>query len=386
MKAIVIGGSNGIGLTIVDSLLENNHQVLILDRVKPNYDLLKHKDGCSYICLDLRDFDPEIIKELAENDSYDSLFITAGIGRIADFETFDLTEIEKTFTINTVSIIKILRIFYERLCDKKDFYCSVMCSISGRLSSPVAALYSASKASLVKLIEGINVELEEKGTTNRVLEVSPGTIPGTRFYGKHNDLDVNKELANTIIDKTLNKETVYIPDYDSVYHDVIDRYSKDPRKFGLESYEYKHNSNRVNDKCSTVIGYMAGTFDLFHQGHLNILKKAKNECDYLIVGVHESGSWKGKETIVPFEERKEIVQACQYVDKAVKSCTEDSDAWSIYHYHKLFVGDDYKNTERFIRYEEYFKDKDVEIVYFPYTKSVSSTMRRNKIHILEEKK
>ncbi len=125
-----------------------------------------------------------------------------------------------------------------------------------------------------------------------------------------------------------------------------------------------------------TIGYLSGTFDLFHIGHLNLIRRAKEQCDYLIVAVHDSGKWKGKETFIPFEERKEIVGACRYVDQVVDSPVEDSDAWELYHFDKLFVGSDYKGTERFNRYEEFFKDKGVEIVYFPYTQSTSSTQIR----------
>lgn len=127
------------------------------------------------------------------------------------------------------------------------------------------------------------------------------------------------------------------------------------------------------------IGYLSGTFDLFHVGHLNLLRRAKQQCDYLIVGVHDSGAWKGKETFIPFEERVQIVGSCKYVYKVVKSCREDSDAWDLWHYDKLFVGSDYKGTERFNRYEEYFKDKGVQIVYFPYTQSTSSTQIRKTV-------
>ena len=95
------------------------------------------------------------------------------------------------------------------------------------------------------------------------------------------------------------------------------------------------------------------------------------------MGVHPSAAHKGKEAFIPLEERMQIVEACKYVNKVVPSCPEDSDAWELWHYHKLFVGSDYKGTERFNRYEEYFKDKDVEIVYFPYTKGTSSTQIRN---------
>ena len=92
--------------------------------------------------------------------------------------------------------------------------------------------------------------------------------------------------------------------------------------------------------------------------------------------MHKSGAWKKKETYIPFEERIEIIRNIRYVDLAVESMPEDSDAYDLYHYDKLFVGSDYKGTERFVRYENYFKNKDVEIVYFPYTNGTSSTQLR----------
>ena len=99
----------------------------------------------------------------------------------------------------------------------------------------------------------------------------------------------------------------------------------------------------------------------------------------LFWGVHESGAWKGKETFIPFEERKAIVGSIKWVDKVVKSYSEDKDAWNEFHYDRLFVGSDYKGTDRFKRYEEYFADKGVEIIYFPYTKGTSSTQLRDRL-------
>ena len=81
----------------------------------------------------------------------------------------------------------------------------------------------------------------------------------------------------------------------------------------------------------------------------------------------------------PLNERKEIVGACKYVDKVVDSCPEDSDAWNLWHYNRLFVGSDYKGTERFKRYEEFYRNKNVQMVYFAYTKSTSSTQIRKTI-------
>ena len=128
-----------------------------------------------------------------------------------------------------------------------------------------------------------------------------------------------------------------------------------------------------------IIGYISGTFYLFHIGHLNIIKRAKARCDYLIVGVHETADFKGGSTFIPYRERAEIIRACRYVDKVVKASDEDTDDWEKYHFSKLFVGSDYLGSERFKRYTEFFRDKDVEIVYLPYTRHTSSTKLRRLI-------
>ena len=138
-------------------------------------------------------------------------------------------------------------------------------------------------------------------------------------------------------------------------------------------------------KKTKIIGYLSGTFDLFHVGHLNLLKKAKAECDYLVVGVHPDASHKGKKTVISFEDRKAVVSGCRYVDEVVEACSEDSDAWNLYHFHKLFVGSDYEGTERFKRYENFFADKGVQIIYFPYTKGTSSTQIRESLMEINKK-
>ena len=130
-------------------------------------------------------------------------------------------------------------------------------------------------------------------------------------------------------------------------------------------------------------GYISGTFDLFHIGHLNIIKKAKENCDYLIVGVHESGAWKGKDTFIPFKERLEIISAIKYVDQVVKSYPNDTDAITHHNIKKLFVGDDYKGSDRFKLYETICATANVEIIYFPYTKSTSSTKLRDVLQKLK---
>lgn len=377
-KAVVIGGSNGIGLAISHELIERGYYVYVLDRDKGDVSLLS-ENGYGYTFLDLNDLETDYLIELAKDPDIEVLMITAGIGRVADFEAHHIAEIDKMLTIDTISVIQILRIFYERILSNERFYTGVMGSISGWLSSPAASVYAAAKAGVIRFIESVNIELEIHGTDNRILDVSPGSFKGSRFYGGRNDLALMKPLADDILLHLFQKDTRFIPQYDEVFRKVLDDYHADAHQYGLHSYRYKLDSGRVNNEKKVVIGYLSGTFDLFHVGHLNLLKRAKQHCDYLIVGVHESGAWKGKETFIPFEERKQVVASCKYVDKVVTSCKEDSDAWDLWHYDRLFVGSDYKGTERFNRYEEYFKDKNVEIVYFPYTQSTNSTQIRNKI-------
>ena len=331
------------------------------------------------VFINLFDLDESMIQRLAEDQSVELLMITAGIGRVASFEYLHPAEIQKLMQINSVSAMKIIRAFYGRIKSNKDFYCGIMGSIAGLVSSPLFSVYAASKAAICRFVESINAELEEAGCSNRILNVSPGSVKGTCFYGGETDLMQIQPLAQQIICQLKKKAALFIPAYEEVYRDVLRKYQEDPYAFGLSSCQYKKESGRVANEKKVVIGYLSGTFDLFHVGHLNILRRAKEQCDYLIVGVHLDASHKGKETFIPFEERMAVVGAIQYVDKVVPSVPEDCDAWDLWHYDRLFVGSDYKGTERFNRYEEYFKDKGVEIVYFPYTQSTSSTQVRQAI-------
>ena len=377
-KAVIVGGSNGIGLAISKNLIERGYFLEICDRSGPEKGVLDAESFHHNYC-DLLDFNEDLITALAADQDVELLMVTAGIGRVANFEAHHIVEIEKMLTVDTVSTIKILRVFYDRIRSKETFYAGVMGSISGWMSTPAAAVYAAAKAGVVRFVESVNIELEVAGTVNRILDVSPASFKGSRFYGGKNDLSITGPLAEEILEHLFCRDTRFIPQYEETFKAVLERYHNDPHEYGLHSYQYKKDSDRLDNSKKVKIGYLSGTFDLFHVGHLNLLRRAKAQCDYLIVGVHDSGKWKGKETFIPLEERKAIVGACKYVDKVVDSCREDSDAWDLWQYDRLFVGSDYKGTERFQRYEEYFKDKGVEIVYFPYTQSTSSTQIRKTV-------
>lgn len=125
-----------------------------------------------------------------------------------------------------------------------------------------------------------------------------------------------------------------------------------------------------------VIGYTTGVFDLFHIGHLTLLKNAKSLCDKLIVGVtvDELVLYKGKHAMIPFSDRAEIVRSIKYVDAVVPQYDMDKlSACKKLGASVLFVGDDWYGTEKWKKYEEEFNKEGIKIVYFPYTKGISST-------------
>ncbi len=128
-----------------------------------------------------------------------------------------------------------------------------------------------------------------------------------------------------------------------------------------------------------VIGYTTGVYDLFHIGHLNLLKNAKGMCDKLIVGVtvDELVAYKGKKAMIPFEDRIEIVRSIKYVDAAVPQYNMDKlEACKKLGATLLFVGDDWYNTSKWQEYEKQFHEAGIRIVYFPYTQGTSSTQIR----------
>ena len=125
-----------------------------------------------------------------------------------------------------------------------------------------------------------------------------------------------------------------------------------------------------------VIGYTTGVYDLFHVGHLNLFKNAKGMCDKLIVGVtvDELVQYKGKNSMIPFEDRIELVRSCKYVDAAVPQHDMDKlTACKKLGATYLFVGDDWYGTEKWKKYDKDFAKEGIKIIYFPYTKGISST-------------
>ena len=125
-----------------------------------------------------------------------------------------------------------------------------------------------------------------------------------------------------------------------------------------------------------IIGYTAGVYDLFHIGHLNLLKNAKGMCDKLVVGVtvDELVTYKGKHAMIPYEDRLEIVRSIKYVDAAIPQLDMDKvEACRKLGASYLFVGDDWFNTPKWKDYEKQAEEFGIKIIYFPYTQGISST-------------
>lgn len=127
-----------------------------------------------------------------------------------------------------------------------------------------------------------------------------------------------------------------------------------------------------------IIGYTTGVFDLFHIGHLNIIKKAKELCNFLVVGVSTDELVeleKHKTPFIPFSERMQIVESIKYVDKVVPQYNKNKmEAWERIKFNRMFVGSDWQGSPQWQSYEDQFSKIGVEIIYLPHTDGISSTI------------
>lgn len=241
-RALIVGGANGIGLAIAKELSASDacEKVYIVDKaiLAEEY----QDDKIESFVFDLTSADYSFFNRFTD---IDSLFITAGFGKLSLFKDLDEQYIINSFNVNTIACIRIIKHFYNRLLQQDDFYCGVMVSIAGFMSSPFFSVYGASKAALKIFIESVNVELEKSGTTNRILNVSPGSIKGTSFNQGKTDLQQTKQLASEIISHLKDKDDLFIPQYEEIFKEVLNRYHKDFRAEGSHSYDYKIASGRV---------------------------------------------------------------------------------------------------------------------------------------------
>lgn len=241
-RALVVGGANGIGLSIATELAKRNdcEKVYIVDKSELSTDYNNEK--FEYYQFDLTGNDYYFFDRFRD---IDTLMITAGFGRLALFKDLDELYIINSMNVNSTSVMRVIHHFYDKLQGTDDFYCGVMVSIAGFMSSPFFSVYGASKAALKIFIESVNVELEKSGTTNRILNVSPGSIKGTGFYKGKTNLSQTSQLSTEIIEHLERKDDLFIPQYEEIFKNVLARYQADFREEGRHSYEYKLNSGRI---------------------------------------------------------------------------------------------------------------------------------------------
>lgn len=240
-KALVVGGANGIGLSIATQLAkrEDYEKIYILDKSVVVQDFQNSK--FVNVQFDLTSEDYSVFDDFKD---VDTLMITAGYGKLSLFKNIKEEYITNSFAVNSIAPIRIIHHFMDKLLND-DFRCGIMVSIAGFMSSPFFAVYGATKAALKIFIESVNVELEKAGSCNRILNVSPGSIKGTSFNQGKTDLSILSQLSIDIISHLENKDDLFIPQYEEVFKNVLSRYQKDFREEGRHSYDYKIKSNRI---------------------------------------------------------------------------------------------------------------------------------------------
>lgn len=239
-RPLIVGGASGIGLALAHRLAarpEVGHVYIVDRNAVPTEQ--SHSKFVPYR-FDLASDDFSIFDQLVDADT---LLITAGFGRLAPFSEIDDAHIQTSFAVNTVAVSRLLHRFFPRLLESTPFPCLVMGSIAGFMSSPLYAIYGATKAALKVLIESLNVELEMASTPNRILHVAPGSIRGTRFNATQADALTNLEAVTPLADEILQHleagDDRFIPQYEEVFRHVLERAHADFRAEGRHSYHYK---------------------------------------------------------------------------------------------------------------------------------------------------
>lgn len=241
-NVLIVGGASGIGLAMAKELEQDKavKNIYIVDKQELSQEYIGNK--IKSFVFDLTSQDYSFFNQFSD---INSLIITAGFGKLDLFENIEESLISTYFQVNAIAPIRVIKHFYDKLLKEKDFYCSIMVSISGFMSSPFFSIYAATKASLKIFIESVNVELKKADSTNRILNVSPGSIKGTSFSGGKTDLSETKQLAQDILKNMREKNDLFIPKYEEVFKEVLQRYQEDFRKEGEHSYDYKLQSGRV---------------------------------------------------------------------------------------------------------------------------------------------
>lgn len=355
-KAIILGSNSYLGLLIEEILKKQGINVQVIGKENKAYQLATSKLGIY----------SELIA-LIKAEKPDILINCVGSGVISDYES-SLIDIELDLRINTLFPLNI----FVPLLEDIDYILNIN-SVAIALPSPLFASYAASKAYTAKYIETINAENINSSNKAVITDVHLFNFSNSPSFGDgtHANHKTNLARINKTIDAMFMRQTNY---FEAPFFEVKKRSEFERIAFIERSQNQK--IQRVHKK--RIIGYLTGSFDLFHYGHLKLIARAASQVDVLVVGVHNSGAWKGKNFHDTLTIRKQNIKALRYVDRVITTSGEDDQDWENVHYNYLFVGDDYQNSKRFNKYEKTLKNK-AKIIYLPRTKNISSTFLRETI-------
>ena len=234
-KIVIIGGTSGLGLSLAIKLRKkfNDSNILIIGRNKPEE--LCYKHNFNFYEIDLSS--PNNNWKFCQNSNY--IIYAAGIGKISKFDEFEDEDINKTISINATNVIQLINSKKKELMSLDDCKISVVTSIASKIPSPLFAIYGATKALVSSYISSINIELLKNGSKNQIIEIAPGYIEGTSFYGKKTDIKKINNISEKILDNIDKNKNFIIPENDKMYLEIIKKAQKNPQEFGSESYDYK---------------------------------------------------------------------------------------------------------------------------------------------------
>lgn len=361
MKIVILGSNSYLSKLIKHALQNESHDFFDFSRSNGKLVISKDFSNIENIVNDIAQINPDVIINCI------------GIGQIREFSELSRSEIESEFVVNAefpTMIWKEINSF-----SNLKFALNIS-SVSADLPSPMFASYSASKAYISKIIETINAE---NFVNDKEFVITDAHL--FNFKNSHNFSNGNNDVDPFSVDRIafvlkamFNKERKV---FEEQFTEVKKRSEINYENFVRKSYEDK--KERVSKKFN--IGYLTGSFDMFHFGHINLIRRASHLCDSLVIGIHQNGDRKGVKFVHSLDERILNLKSLRFVSEVIVTSGEDDADWELVKYNTLFVGSDYKGTDRFEKYEKSLDGK-AKIVYLERTAGVSSTQLRE----LEDRK
>lgn len=362
MKVAILGSTSFLGRAVKELLSKRIPNVQFLEFSRKNNNLFLS-----------RDFDFEKFIENLINQKPEIIINCVGAGMIQEFKDVSRATLEKDFITNAEFPAKVFLSLHN--FEELKFALNLS-SVSVDLPSPLFASYAASKAYASKIIETINSENLAKKMQVVITDAHLFNFKSSSNFSGGNNVPSSEEMERIgkTIDAMFNKQMIF---YEEGFLEVLEK-SKNNLDFFVQK-SFNDKSERVkNIGNKQNIGYLTGSFDAFHFGHINLIRRASQMCDRLIIGIHKDGKRKNVEFVHSLDERISYLKSIRFVDEVIITSGEDDKDWEVAKYNTLFVGSDYQGTERFNKYEITLERK-AKIVYLPRTEGVSSTLMREKM-------